>query len=113
MGFLDNIPKEVWFQYARELEYVEYIELKGTVKDTKRIPKSIPNIYANISKAAELSNELVCVGHLPIFVPRVTIQAFSSNASKPRSSNHGIQARCIDSLLYRALEASNIQQYLL
>ena len=49
----------------------------------------------------------------PIFVPRITIQAFSSNASRPHSSNHCLQARCIESSFYRVLEASQIEQYLL
>ena len=49
----------------------------------------------------------------PIFVPRITIQAFSSNASRPHSSNHCLQARCIESSFYRVLEASKIEQYLL
>ena len=32
-----------------------------------------------------------------IIVLRITIQAFSSNASKTHSSSHCLQARCIDS----------------
>ena len=46
-----------------------------------------------------------------IFVPRITIQAFSSNASRPHSSNHCLQARSIESSFYRILEASRCNTY--
>ena len=64
-------------------------------------------------KSAELSDELVRVRRLSNLRPRLTVQAFNSDASRPHPSDHCFQARCIESSIYRVLESSQIEKFVL